>query len=84
MEDTDGHTYRFSPVLDYGQEHAHHTAYASDLIWLVSLRILKFADIFKGLCKMYFVFNMTLQLHTRSEGKDGLMSHTGILGSNFD
>jgi hypothetical protein len=65
------------------ERNTHHTAYAADLIWLVSLRILNFAEIFKGLCKTCFVFNLTLQLYTRSEGEDGLMSRTGILGSNF-
>jgi hypothetical protein len=46
-------------------------------------RILKYVGIFKSLCKICFVFNLTLPPYTRSEGEDGLMSHTGILGSNF-
>jgi hypothetical protein len=90
LGDTGGYTYRFSHMLyyifvetDYGKEHTHHTSYAVGLIWLISLRILKFAEIFKGLCKICFVFNLTLPLYARSEHEDGLMSHTGILGSNF-
>jgi hypothetical protein len=52
--------------------HLHYMTYVARLTWLVILRILKFAEICKGLCKIYSVFHLILPLYKRSESEVGL------------